>query len=170
MRPAVIYKSVYSWYHGSQAESVASASRARLLHLLLFLIGSVLSRDGIFVVHEFGKLVIAGSYQSPQQGADPVDPMMARPVAGDAVNTEGAGWVEGTASVVDTWMRGISIDFGSRNSGHIPANSQTKSARPMPTGAMNVALFFSAASMRTVMVNMAVKNISMNKPCATEVP
>ncbi len=40
----------------------------------------------------------------------------------------------------------------------------------MPIGAKKVALVFSAASISTVMSSSAVKNISMNKPCLTEVP
>ena len=46
----------------------------------------------------------------------------------------------------------------------VPASSATKRARPMPTGAMNVALVFSAASINTVKTSSAVKNISMKSP------
>lgn len=42
--------------------------------------------------------------------------------------------------------------------------------RCLPTGAMKVPLCFSAASMKMVKTSWAVKNISMNKPCATVVP
>lgn len=40
----------------------------------------------------------------------------------------------------------------------------------MPTGAMNVPLCFSAASMKIVKTSSAVRNISMNRPWAMEVP
>ena len=40
----------------------------------------------------------------------------------------------------------------------------------MPTGAMNVALCFSAASIKMVKTSSAVKNISMKSPCVTVVP
>ena len=41
---------------------------------------------------------------------------------------------------------------------------------PMPMGARKVPLCFSAASMRMVKTNMAVRNISMNRPLTIEVP
>ena len=40
----------------------------------------------------------------------------------------------------------------------------------MQTGAMNVALCFSAASMKMVRMSRKVRNISMNRPRTTEVP
>jgi len=49
---------------------------------------------------------------------------------------------------------------------NVPANSATNSARPIPTGAMNVALLFSAANIRTVKTSSAVRNISIKTPCA----
>ena len=42
--------------------------------------------------------------------------------------------------------------------------------KPMPTGAINVALCFSAASMKMVKTSSAVRNISMKRPRVTEVP
>ena len=45
-----------------------------------------------------------------------------------------------------------------------------KRASPMPMGARNVVLDFSTASMSTVTVSMAVRNISMNRPWAIDVP
>jgi hypothetical protein len=45
-----------------------------------------------------------------------------------------------------------------------------KRDNPMPMGARKVPLCFSAASMRMVKTNMAVRNISMNRPLTTEVP
>lgn len=44
-----------------------------------------------------------------------------------------------------------------------------KSANPMPTGARKVALCFSAASMKMVNINMAVRNISIKTPRVTDV-
>ena len=46
----------------------------------------------------------------------------------------------------------------------------TNSAKPNPTGAMKVALCFSMARKKTVRTRKMVRNISMNKPCETEVP
>jgi len=43
-------------------------------------------------------------------------------------------------------------------------------ASPIPMGARKVPLCFSAASMKMVKTSSAVKNISMNKPRAMEVP
>lgn len=40
----------------------------------------------------------------------------------------------------------------------------------MPTGAMNVPLCFSAASMKMTKISSAVRNISMKSPRATDVP
>lgn len=51
----------------------------------------------------------------------------------------------------------------------IPASSAMKSARPMPIGARKVALCFSAASIKMVKINSAVRNISMKRPLITEV-
>ena len=51
-----------------------------------------------------------------------------------------------------------------------PASSAIKRDSPMPTGAMNVPLCFSAASMKIVNTSCAVRNISMNSPCALLVP
>jgi len=45
-----------------------------------------------------------------------------------------------------------------------------KSERPMPMGAMYVALCFSAANMKMVKTNCAVRNISMKTPCTAFVP
>jgi hypothetical protein len=50
-----------------------------------------------------------------------------------------------------------------------PARWATKSARPIPIGAMKVARCFSAASMKMVKIRSAVRNISMNKPRTTDV-
>ena len=50
-----------------------------------------------------------------------------------------------------------------------PASSAMKRARPMPIGATNVALCFSAANMKMVYSNMNVRNISMKRPRVTEV-
>jgi hypothetical protein len=41
---------------------------------------------------------------------------------------------------------------------------------PMPIGAINVPLCFSAANMKMVKTSSAVRNISMKRPCVTEVP
>lgn len=48
-------------------------------------------------------------------------------------------------------------------------NSAMNSDRPIPRGAMNVPLCFSAANMKIVKTNCIVKNISMNSPWATVV-
>jgi hypothetical protein len=50
-----------------------------------------------------------------------------------------------------------------------PARWATKSARPIPIGAMKVARCFSAASMKMVKIKSAVRNISMNKPRTIDV-
>lgn len=52
----------------------------------------------------------------------------------------------------------------------LPAIIAINSASPMPTGARNVLFCFSAASIKTVKTSRAVKNISMNTPCAIDVP
>lgn len=49
---------------------------------------------------------------------------------------------------------------------YTPQSSETKSARPMPMGARNVALCFSAASMKITKTSSAVRNISRNRPWA----
>ena len=51
-----------------------------------------------------------------------------------------------------------------------PLSSAMNKDRPMPTGAMNVALCFSAASMKIVKTSWAVRNISMKRPRVMEVP
>lgn len=52
----------------------------------------------------------------------------------------------------------------------VPAISATNKASPMPIGAMNVSLLFSAASMRTVIIKRQVRNISINSPWTILVP
>lgn len=42
--------------------------------------------------------------------------------------------------------------------------------RPIPTGAMNVPLCFSAANIKIVKTSCAVRNISMKRPWTTDVP
>lgn len=54
--------------------------------------------------------------------------------------------------------------------GYVPAISATNSARPMPMGAINVSLLFSAASIRTVKTSSHVRNISKKTPWATVMP
>lgn len=49
-------------------------------------------------------------------------------------------------------------------------SSAMKRDSPMPTGAMNVPLCFSAASMKMVKTSRAVRNISMKSPWTTLVP
>ena len=51
----------------------------------------------------------------------------------------------------------------------LPASSAIKSAKPMPIGARNVDLCFSAASMKMQKMSWKVKNISINRPRTTEV-
>jgi hypothetical protein len=51
-----------------------------------------------------------------------------------------------------------------------PPSSAMKRERPMPTGAKNVLLCFSAASMIMVKTSWAVRNISMKSPWARLVP
>jgi len=41
---------------------------------------------------------------------------------------------------------------------------------PIPTGARNVALCFSTANRKITIKNWVVRNISMNRPCTTDVP
>lgn len=53
---------------------------------------------------------------------------------------------------------------------YIPVSSAKKNANPIPNGAMKVALCFSTASISIVSTNWAVRNISMNSPCAIDVP
>lgn len=43
-------------------------------------------------------------------------------------------------------------------------------ARPIPIGAINVPLCFSAASMKIVKTNSAVRNISIKRPRTIDVP
>ena len=51
----------------------------------------------------------------------------------------------------------------------IPVISAMKSARPIPTGAINVPECFSAANMKIANTNCAVRIISMKKPCVIDV-
>ena len=67
---------------------MTSASRTRLLHFLLILIRSILSRNSVLVVHVFGELVVAGCDDGSEKGTDPVDPVVIGEVVGDAVDTE----------------------------------------------------------------------------------
>jgi len=53
---------------------------------------------------------------------------------------------------------------------NLPVNSAMKSESPIPIGAMNVPLCFSAASIKIVNTSCAVRNISMKRPWTTEVP
>lgn len=52
----------------------------------------------------------------------------------------------------------------------LPVSSAIKSERPIPMGAIKVPLCFSAASMKMVKTSSAERNISMKRPCTTEVP
>lgn len=51
-----------------------------------------------------------------------------------------------------------------------PTISATNNAMPIPTGARNVALCFSAASMKTVKTSKEVRNISRKTPRAGDIP
>lgn len=52
----------------------------------------------------------------------------------------------------------------------LPVSSAMNNDNPIPTGAMKVPLCFSAASMKIVKTSSAVRNISMKRPCVTDVP
>lgn len=54
--------------------------------------------------------------------------------------------------------------------GVIPVSSAINRARPIPIGAMKVPLCFSAASIKIVKTNSAVRNISMKRPRVIDVP
>ena len=53
---------------------------------------------------------------------------------------------------------------------NIPVSSAMKSDDPIPTGAMKVALCFSAAGIKIVKTSCAVRNLSMKRPRTIEVP
>ena len=53
---------------------------------------------------------------------------------------------------------------------HLPTSSAMNRDKPMPMGARKVPSCFSAASMKIVKVNCAVKSISITTPCAGVVP
>jgi hypothetical protein len=54
--------------------------------------------------------------------------------------------------------------------GYTPPSSAMNKLKPMPIGARNVPLCFSAASMKIVKTSCAVRNISMKRPRVTDVP
>ncbi len=72
--------------------------------------------------------------------------------------------------MVDAYERLSEELFEQDTAEGVPVSSAMKSARPMPMGAMYVALCFSAANMKMVKTNCAVRNISMKTPCTTFVP
>jgi hypothetical protein len=51
-----------------------------------------------------------------------------------------------------------------------PVSSAINREIPIPTGARNVLLCFSAASIKIVKTSWKVRNISIKRPCTTEVP
>lgn len=83
------------------------------------------------------------------------------------IRSKGASRIERAAGVVDAFT---DQEGHTGNLGHLPASSAMNSDSPIPTGATNVALLFSAASMKMVNTSIVVKNISMKRPCVFDVP
>lgn len=81
--------------------------------------------------------------------------------------------IQGTAGVEDTFEGRESVSslcWMSVGVSDLPQSSARKKERPIPTGARNVALCFTTASMIITNTSWAVKNISMNKPWDMDVP
>ncbi len=113
--------------------------------MLLFV--KVLARVCRLVLEVLDEAVEDDGEHAAERGAQPVDPLIAAELCVGDVSAEGARWVQRASSVVDAWFRvdDMWVDSEGRR---LPASSAMKSARPMPIGARNVPLCFSAASMK----------------------
>ena len=120
----------------------------------------------MLIVEMLDKSEVPRRNRRAQERADPINPMVSDELRGSHCRTEATRWVEGTASIIYTYAE--SDTYVKRTSamerGNIPPNIATKSANPIPSGARNVSLLFSAASMSTTKTSSAVINISMKTP------
>lgn len=140
--------------------------------LASLLIVHVLTWVDSLVFESLDELVEGDREQGTEEGSNPVNPVVAGEFSSDDRGAEGAGRVERAASEIDAYcIKLAGAIFPSRNlkrDRSIPDSSHMKRARPMPTGAMKVALCFSAANMKMVKTSSAVRNISMKRPRAME--
>jgi hypothetical protein len=95
--------------------------------------------------------------------------VITRKVGTDHIWPERTCWIHGASSEVNPYDKSA-VSLGKADKGKVPASSATNRAKPIPTGATNVALCFSTASIRIVNTTIVVKNISMNMPWVMDVP
>jgi len=133
-----------------------------------FLLGDVvLSWVRLLVIHVLDEAVVGGGQQGTEEGADPVDPVVRLERSRGGGGTETSGWVQGCTGVVNACLYGqcqISPFTVCDSAVNVPASSATNKDKPIPIGAIKVSRDFSAASMRMVKTNWAVRNISKKTP------
>lgn len=67
---------------------------------LHFPLAKVLARIDSLVMENFQEGVEAARHKTPEEGANPVDPVVTRKVSVDHIRSERAGWINGAAGVV----------------------------------------------------------------------
>lgn len=126
----------------------------------------VLPRIDLLIVEELDEVVESRSHRSAKERTDPVDPMIMTELRRRHSRAEAACRIERATGVEDAYSQSVSSDTYKVGE-DVPPIIATNSASPMPIGAMNVSLLFSAASISTTKTSSAVMNISMKTPCAT---
>ena len=145
---------------------ISNAYTSRRLSLFLFFIFGILTRICFFVIEVLDKLVISAGQQRAHCGAEPVYVVVVREIVGDSGGAERASGIKRASGEIHAWLVS-NVNSWTQN---IPHNSATNRANPIPTGAMNVARDFSAASIKMTKTNNEVRNISIKTPCVIEVP
>ena len=138
----------------------------RLVTVEFWIVRLVLAGVGFLVVVELHESVIAPCDGSTQEWPNPIYPMVPLKISIGDTRTERTGGIQGASSEIDSY-RYVSTRMLSNLHGtskYEPPSSATNNARPMPTGAIKVALLFSAASINMAKTSSAVQNISMNRP------
>ena len=90
--------------------------------------------------------------ESAEDRTDPVYPMITRKLSSNDAGSEGTGWVQTSAGIVNSPIkrRGQLRFRGKAYRGETYINSAMKSERPIPIGAIKVPRCLSAASMKMV--------------------
>lgn len=88
---------VFSVYHDKH---YFTSSKLQL-DFISVLPGRILAGVGVFVMHRFHESIVAGSEDSAQERAEPVNPMIGRKVGRGDGRTKGPRGVERAAGVVD---------------------------------------------------------------------
>jgi len=139
-----------------------------LLHIIIAC--RILTGIYLLVIKELDEPIKARSHDSPKNWPDPIDPVVRRELRGCDCRSQRARWIQGATGVKDACFKSVSEsreEVWGLEMRYVPPIMATKSANPIPIGAMNVSLLFSAASMSTTKTSSAVMNISMNTPWTT---